>query len=179
LILLNQLYISTFDIVKLFNLEYNEIMLSKHLQDQLSLLMIRASMKGKYAIVEIAESSHITLMQALTLCLLEPNQSVPMKSLSTFMSCDPSNITGIVEQLVTEDLVIRKEAVYDRRVKTVTLTEKGLALRDKFLEITTSTRLPNIDALSEHEIEQLINILEKATATSATQSVDIIAPAAI
>ncbi len=53
----------------------------------------------------------------------------------------------------------------------MTLTEKGLALRDKFLELTTATRLPNLDALSEEETEQLINILEKATATSATESV--------
>ncbi len=110
---------------------------------------------------------NITLMQALTLCLLEPDQSVPMKSLSTFMSCDPSNITGIVEQLVTEGLVDRKEAVHDRRVKTVTLTDKGLALRDKFLEITTSTRLPHLDELTDRETEQLIAILEKATETSA------------
>lgn len=146
-------------------------MISKQLQDQLSLLMIRSSMKGKYAIVQIAEDHNITLMQALTLCLLEPDQSVPMKSLSTFMSCDPSNITGIVEQLVTEGLVDRKEAVHDRRVKTVTLTDKGLALRDKFLEITTSTRLPHLDELTDRETEQLIAILEKATETSATQSV--------
>jgi DNA-binding MarR family transcriptional regulator len=146
-------------------------MISKQLQDQLSLLIIRSSMKGKYAIVQIAEDHNITLMQALTLCLLEPNQSVPMKSLSTFMSCDPSNITGIVEQLVIEKLVDRKEAIHDRRVKTVTLTAKGLDLRDKFLEITTSTRLPNLDALTSHETEQLITILEKATATSATRSV--------
>jgi DNA-binding MarR family transcriptional regulator len=152
-------------------MRYNRAMISKQLQDQLSLLIIRSSMKGKYAIVQIAEDHNITMMQALTLCLLEPNQSVPMKSLSTFMSCDPSNITGIVEQLVTEGLVNRKEAIYDRRVKAVTLTDKGLALRDKFLEITTSTRLPNLAALSDKEIEQLISILEKATETSATQSV--------
>jgi DNA-binding MarR family transcriptional regulator len=152
-------------------------MISKQLQDQLSLLIIRSSMKGKYAIVQIADNHNITLMQALTLCLLEPAQSVPMKSLSTFLSCDPSNITGIVEQLVTEGLVERKEALHDRRVKTVTLTDKGLALRDKFLEITTSTRLPNLDALTEQETGQLIAILEKATATSATESISTSIPA--
>ena len=146
-------------------------MISKQLQDQLSLLMIRSSMKGKYAIVEIAEAYNITMMQALTLCLLEPDQSVPMKALATFMSCDPSNITGIVEQLVNENLVLRKEATYDRRIKTVTLTKKGLDLRDKFLEVTTNTRLPHLNELSERETEQLITILEKATTTSATKSV--------
>jgi len=146
-------------------------MISKSLQDQLSLLMIRSSMKGKYAIMETAEAYNITMMQALTLCLLEPNQPVPMKSLATFMSCDPSNITGIVEQLVSEELVERKEAKYDRRVKTVTITKRGLDLRDKFLEVTTKTRLPHLDQLSEQETEQLIAIVEKATTTSATHSV--------
>lgn len=148
-------------------------MISKRLQDQLSLLIIRSSMKGKYAIVQIAENNNITLMPALTLCLLEPGQPVPMKSLSTFMSCDPSNITGIVEQLVTEGLVERKESAQDRRVKTVELTDKGLALRDKFLEITTATRLPHLDRLSEDETEQLITILSKATDTSATESIAV------
>jgi len=146
-------------------------MISKQLQDRLSLLMIRSGMKGKYAIMQIAESHHITLQQALTLCLLEPEQSVPMKSLSTFMSCDPSNVTGIVEQLVSEGLVDRKEAEYDRGVKTVQLTAKGLTLRDRFLETTTSTRLPNLDALDARETEQLITILEKATGTRVTDVV--------
>ena len=146
-------------------------MISKRLQDQLSLLMIRSSMKGKYAIMETAEAYNITMMQALTLCLLEPDQPVPMKSLATFMSCDPSNITGIVEQLVNEELVERKEAKYDRRVKTVTITKRGLDLRDKFLEVTTQTRLPHLNQLSEHETEQLIAIVEKATTTIATQGV--------
>jgi DNA-binding MarR family transcriptional regulator len=143
-------------------------MISKQLQDQLSLLIIRSSMKAKYAIVEIAEDYNITLMQALTLCLLEPNQPVPMKSISTFLSCDPSNITGIIEQLVVEGLVERKESAQDRRVKTVTITPKGVELRDKFLEVTASTRLPYLDSLSSDEVEQLIAILEKATGIGTT-----------
>lgn len=175
--LLKQLYYSTINSVKSFILRYNGAMISKELQDQLSLLIVRSSMKGKFATVQIAEDHGITPMSAMTLCLLEPNQSVPMKVLSTFMSCDPSNITGIVEQLVTEGMVVRKEATHDRRVKTVTLTGKGLALRAKYLEIITRTRLPNLDALTENEIEQLISILEKATATSATQSVSTSVPA--
>jgi DNA-binding MarR family transcriptional regulator len=146
-------------------------MVSKQLQDQLSLLIIRSSLKGKYAVVDIAERHNITLMQALTLCLLEPSQSVPMKALSTFMGCDPSNVTPIVEQLVSEGLVDRKESPQDRRVKVVTLTGKGLALRDKFLEITTSTRLPRLNSLTQEEIEKLMDILAKATDTSATKSV--------
>jgi DNA-binding MarR family transcriptional regulator len=146
-------------------------MIRKQLQHQLSLLIIRSSMKGKYAISSIAEQHNITIMQALTLCLLEPGHPVPMKALSTFMGCDPSNITGIIEQLVTEGLVTRRESPQDRRVKTVMMTQNGLELRDKFLAVTTSARLPHLDQLSDEESEQLITILEKATATSATKDV--------
>lgn len=152
-------------------------MIRKQLQDQLSLMIIRSSMKGKYAINQIAEDNNITLMPAMTLCLLEPDQPVPMKSLSTFMSCDPSNITVIIEQLVHEGFVERKEAAHDRRIKTVTLTPKGLELRNKFLAITTNTRLPHLDQLTEEETTKLIAILGKATDTSATQS--IAAPEAV
>lgn len=145
-------------------------MTTKQLQDQLSLLIIRSSMKGKYAMVDIAEQHHITLQQALTLCLLEQNQPIPMKTLSAFMACDPSNITSIAEQLVVEGLVERKEAEYDRRVKTLTLTGEGFTLRDKFLQATTSARLPNIAKLSDDEIEELIKIIEKASGASVTRS---------
>ena len=145
-------------------------MTTKQLQDQLSLIIIRSSMKGKYAMMDIAEEHHITMMQAMTLCLLEPEQSIPMKTLSTFMACDPSNITTIIEQLVVEGFVERKEADYDRRVKTLTLTASGLTLRDKFLEATTSTRLPNLSKLSDDETEELMKILEKATGASLTRS---------
>jgi len=87
------------------------------------------------------------------------------------MSCDPSNITGIVEQLVIEGFVERKEAVHDRRIKTVTLTTSGLELRDKFLELTTDTRLPNLDALTSKQAEDLIEMLEVATGASATDTI--------
>jgi DNA-binding MarR family transcriptional regulator len=141
-------------------------MIRSQLQDQLSLLLIRSSMKNKYAVLKIAEDNNITLMPALTLCLLTPHESVPMKYLSTFMSCDPSNITGIIEHLVIEKLVERKEATHDRRIKTVTLTDTGLALRDKFLSVTTAARLPSFDSLNDEELQQLVAILEKATTTS-------------
>lgn len=143
-------------------------MITKQLQDQLSLLIIRSGLKSKYAILQIAEDHRITLMPAMALCLLEPGQAVSMKSIAQFMSCDPSNITGMVDQLVSEGLVERREPPYDRRVKTISITKKGLKLRDKFLEITTNSRLPHLASLDEAETKQLIAILEKATDISAS-----------
>jgi DNA-binding MarR family transcriptional regulator len=139
--------------------------------NQLSILMIRFGLKSKYAMLKTAEDNHITLMPAMTLCLLDPGQVVPMKAIAQFMSCDPSNITSIIDQLVQEGLVERKESPLDRRIKTISITKKGLKLRDKFLEITAATRLPDLHSLSAAEAEQLITLLEKATNTSTAQSI--------
>jgi DNA-binding MarR family transcriptional regulator len=138
--------------------------------NRLSILMIRFGMKSKYAMVRTAEANHITLMPAMTLCLLEPGQAVPMKAIAQFMSCDPSNITSNIDQLVQEGLVERKESPLDRRIKTISITRKGLKLRDKFLDITTATRLPDLNALNDSETEQLITLLEKATSTATAQT---------
>jgi DNA-binding MarR family transcriptional regulator len=138
-------------------------MIDRQLQDQLSLLMIRASLKGKFGMLEVAEAHKITLMQALTLCLLEPDKSVPMNSLSTFLSCDPSNVTGIVDRLVLGSFIERKECVEDRRIKTITLTEQGLTLRRTLLKIAAEKRLPKLTELTAKEIEELIRLLDKAT----------------
>lgn len=139
----------------------------KELKYGLSLLMLRASVKGKHAMSEVAEKHDITLMQALALCLLEPDKSLPMNSLSSFLLCDPSNITGIVDRLVASSFIERKESEKDRRVKTITLTGAGLAFRSTLLCIATETRLPGLETMSTDEIKKLMSLLEKAMNTSA------------
>lgn len=150
-------------------------MISAETRGRLSLLIIRSSMKGKYAANQIADTHNLTVMAEMTLCLLELNKAIPMKHLSSFLGCDPSNVTGIIEQLVNEGLVKRKEAAHDRRIKTVTLTKKGLAMREAFLTATTHARLPNLDNLTEEETEQLTRILSKAAGTSTTEGISIAA----
>ena len=138
-------------------------MITRELQDHLSILMIRASIRGKDGTLALADAHGITLMQALTLCLLKPNEPIQMNVLSGSLSCDPSSLTGIVERLVAEGLVHRKECPDDRRRKSITLTPKGQGLRSSLLKIATEKRLPKLAALSEQELATLIRLLEKAT----------------
>jgi DNA-binding MarR family transcriptional regulator len=138
-------------------------MISQELQDQLSLLMIRASLKGKYSVMAVAEKHGITLMQAMTLCLLDPDEHVPMSYLSSFLMCDPSNVTGIVERLVIGGYIERRECDKDRRIKRITLTEKGEALRHTLLRIVAEKRLPSLGQISDAETKTLIQLLDKAT----------------
>jgi MarR family transcriptional regulator, organic hydroperoxide resistance regulator len=138
-------------------------MINQQLQDELSLLMIRSSLKGKYGMMEVADKHDITLMQALTVCLLDPKEGVPMSSLSNFLSCDPSNVTGIVDRLVSGKFIERKECEQDRRIKRITLTQKGIELRQTLLHIAAEKRLPNLAGLTDKEVTELIRLFDKAT----------------
>ena len=141
-------------------------MKDRSLQDELSLLMMRIALRGKYGLLEVADKHGITMMQALTVCLLDPDQVTPMSSISNYLRCDPSNVTGNVDRLVNAGFIERKECERDRRVKDLTMTKKGLALRQTLLRVATEKRMPNLQDLSVSEVEELMRLLDKATDTA-------------
>ncbi|WP_211359707.1 MarR family winged helix-turn-helix transcriptional regulator [Actinocorallia herbida] len=59
--------------------------------------------------------------------LTEP---VPMRALAGWLSCEPSNVTNIVDGLERLGLVERRADPADRRVKQVVLTPEGERRRD-------------------------------------------------
>lgn len=138
-------------------------MTNKNLQDQLSLTLLRASLKGKYAMTELAEANNITLQQAITLTLLEPNEGVPMRTISDYLTCDASTVSSVVDRLVSLHFIERKESATDRRIKLISLTDTGLRLREELLKVATSKRLPALNKLSETELNEFIRLINKAT----------------
>lgn len=127
-------------------------------------------MLTKQRLMKLAEEYDLTLMQAMTLCLIEPGIPVPMSIISELLTCDPSNVTGIVERLSVGSYIERRESPADRRVKTITLTTPGEALRDKLLPRITGYDTPNLHDLSQNEINTLKNLLLKLVpATSVTK----------
>jgi MarR family transcriptional regulator, organic hydroperoxide resistance regulator len=143
-------------------------MATTNLQDNLNWLLIRASMTVKQRLMKLSEEYDLTLMQALTLCLLEPGDTVPMSTISDLLACDPSNVTGIVERLSVGSYIERRESHIDRRVKTVKLTEAGVALRNKLLPRITENDASNLVNLSQDEIAILKKLLQKTLPVSAT-----------
>jgi len=56
-----------------------------------------------------------------------------MSALAEALSCDASNVTGIVDRLEARGLIERKSADHDRRVKMLAVTPKGARLRGRLL----------------------------------------------
>jgi DNA-binding MarR family transcriptional regulator len=139
-------------------------MIDKDLQDQLSLTILRASLKGKYGMTAVAERNDITLQQAMTLCLLEPDTGVPMRAISEYLTCDASTVSGVVDRLVSLHFIERKESETDRRIKLIKLTASGLRLREELLAVITEKRFPALDTLTNAELSEFIRLINKATA---------------
>jgi DNA-binding MarR family transcriptional regulator len=99
--------------------------------------------------------------QAHALRMLDPEDPIPMSVLAERLFCDASNVTGLVDRLEARGLVERRSHDHDRRVKALTLTPSGVALRDQVL--TVMSEPPEaIAALPESDQRALRDILARA-----------------
>ena len=96
--------------------------------------------------------------QCHVLHLIEPGRPLPMSRLADTLSCDASNVTGLVDRLESRGLVRRQSSLQDRRVKVLQLTPAGKRLRAQLLREATGS-LP-LARLSSHQQRTLVRILE-------------------
>src|SRR5881227_543011 len=80
--------------------------------------------------------------QCHVLHLIEPGRPLPMSRLADTLSCDASNVTGLVDRLESRGLVQRKASTRDRRVKVLQLTPAGARLRMQVLRRMAERSLP-------------------------------------
>jgi DNA-binding MarR family transcriptional regulator len=98
-------------------------------------------------------------VQCHVLHLIEPGRPMPMSRLADTLSCDASNVTGLVDRLESRGLVRRQPSLEDRRVKVLQLTPTGTRLRAQLLRQMTGGSLP-LSRLSLDQRRTLVKILE-------------------
>jgi DNA-binding MarR family transcriptional regulator len=98
-------------------------------------------------------------VQCHVLHLIEPGRPLPMSRLADTLSCDASNVTGLVDRLESRGLVQRRPSPDDRRVKVLRLTPAGSRLRAQLLRRMTGRSRP-LSRLSPEQRGALVKILE-------------------
>ena len=83
-----------------------------------------------------------------------------MRALAEAWHCDASNVTWLVDQLESRHLVERQVSTIDRRVKTVVLTEAGLALRAS-VEAHLRHAPEELLSLDDADLALLVKVLSK------------------
>ena len=97
--------------------------------------------------------------QCHVLHLIEPGRPLPMRRLADTLSCDASNVTGLVDRLESRGLVQRQASERDRRVKVLQLTPTGARLRSQVLRRMAERSLP-LSKLSIKQQRALVRLLE-------------------
>src|SRR5438874_12309607 len=105
------------------------------------------------------EEFDLSPAQCHVLHLLEPGRPLPMRRLAETLSCDASNVTGLIDRLEARGLVEREMSPRDRRVKVLRLTPAGSRLRTQLLRRVAGRSLP-LSKLSLDQQRTLVRILE-------------------
>jgi DNA-binding MarR family transcriptional regulator len=107
----------------------------------------------------LAAEFDLSPVQCHVLHMIEPERPLPMGRLAETLSCDASNVTGLVDRLEVRGLVQRRPSDGDRRVKVLQLTPAGSRVRTQVLRRITGQSLP-LSRLSRDQLRTLVKILE-------------------
>ena len=97
--------------------------------------------------------------QCHVLHLLEPGRPVPMGRLAQTLSCDASNVTGLIDRLEARGYIRRQPSPDDRRVKVLELTTTGCRRRAELVKHLKSAVVP-LARLSAADQRRLVRLLE-------------------
>lgn len=129
------------------------------MHDNLYWMLLQVAFRSKHGLMKLAEKYDLTVVQLHSLGVLNPGEAIPMNTLSCLLLCDASNVTGIVDRLLTQGYIKREENPKDRRVKMITLTPEGVQLRAVLLDKIAHYELPEVSRLTGTQRADLKAIL--------------------
>jgi MarR family transcriptional regulator, organic hydroperoxide resistance regulator len=124
-------------------------------------LLVQISLTQRAALPSLAAELDLSPAQCHVLHLIEPGRPVPMGELAGALSCDASNVTGLVDRLEARGLVARQASSVDRRVKVLTLTAAGRRVRAVLIERLTAPPDDRLGRLSAQEQRLLVDLLRR------------------
>ncbi|MEV6502650.1 MarR family winged helix-turn-helix transcriptional regulator [Streptomyces prunicolor] len=114
----------------------------------------------------------LTYPQYLVMLVLWEHGELPVKKLGEHLRLDSGTLSPLLKRLETAGLVRRERSVRDERSVEVRLTDEGVALRERAVEVpqrilgATGFDLDEIRALRER-LDQLTGALDSATLNEA------------
>jgi DNA-binding MarR family transcriptional regulator len=123
-------------------------------------MLVRFFFAQRSTLPQLAAELELSPAQVHVLHLIEPGRPVPMGQIASTLSCDASNVTGLIDRLESRGLVRRRASDSDRRVKVLDLTPSGIRLRALLISRMT-TPPETLERLSPRDQEALVRILSR------------------
>src|SRR5690349_10591414 len=103
------------------------------------------------------QSLELTYAQAKLIWRLNAGDTPSLKEAARRCGVDPSNLSGVVDQLIERGLMTSRAAQHDKRVRLVRLTGEGVRIRKRLLACLTEN--PAVESLTAAQQKQLLEIL--------------------
>ena len=103
----------------------------------------------------------ITLPQFWALGYLDRNGKNKMNNLAKHLKISPSATTGLIDRLLAQGLVVRKNDFHDRRIVWIELTAKGRGIIKSINKQKTETLINVFGKISPKDREHYLSILEQ------------------
>ncbi len=131
------------------------------------------SAENQLRFIGAADELGLTPPMLKHLLTLEPGPERSMRELADQWRCDASFVTVVVDGLEARGYVERRVAPFDRRIKTVRVTEAGEAARARAAEAAYGPRA-GFDALTAREQVTLANLLTKMVEAQAAHDATLL-----
>ena len=136
--------------------------------------LIRRLMQGNYLYnKELNKKYQVSAPQLSSLLALYENGPLPPSQIAKYIMVNSSTVTGILDRLEQKDLVQRSRISTDRRVITVTLTDKGRELAEHAPPPIQEKIVEGLQKLPPHEIEKIVQALTKLTYMLEVQDLEV------
>jgi DNA-binding MarR family transcriptional regulator len=104
-------------------------------------------------------SEELTVPQFMILSYATP-EGVPLSEISSRMLCDNSNLTGIVDRLISKGYVERRPDPQDRRVSLICISPAGAEKLRRIKPRHHAQVSRRMRTLNQSEVAQLRNLLQ-------------------
>ena len=128
------------------------------LLDEIGALEIRLLARGLPEETSSLLDYSITLQQLRAFAFILAHGQTPISKVASALGIRPNVATGIVQRLVDRELIERREDPDDRRVRLLTITDRGLALLDELAGIVLAKGRELLSRLSDEQLHQLRDI---------------------
>ena len=132
-----------------------------NIEESLGFLLSKAQQLSYQNFREKLTGYNLTPPQFGTLGFLWQQDGLTQVQLGTRMQMDRTTMSGIIDRLEKEGLVIRKNNPQDRRAHLLFLTKKGTELENTLSILAHQTNLELSSPLSESERVLLISLLKR------------------
>jgi DNA-binding MarR family transcriptional regulator len=104
---------------------------------------------------------NLTMQQLKVLSVLGVRDSRSTQELTTSLNVSSATMTGIVDRLVTQGMVSRREDPHDRRIRRVELTDQGRAVLDDLQDAGRTHFQHLLSGLDTDDLKALAKIMKK------------------